>query len=157
MKVKWIALVVTTTLVVLAAVDAGASRAMPAAATARPSVGSPQEATENFYAWYLDYIGPRSGAPMHNPLVDGAYRTSGYLTPQFVQKVDELVAGFDRGGYDPFLLAQDVPEWVKVTTAAINGERATVSLRTSFERHLVTVRLVHAGNGWLIDGIGSAE
>jgi hypothetical protein len=40
--------------------------------------------------------------------VDGAYRSSEYLTPEFVRKVDEIVASFDKGGYDPFLCAQDI-------------------------------------------------
>jgi hypothetical protein len=63
-----------------------------------------------FYTWYLAYIGGQNGAERRNPLVDGAYRQSPLLTPAYIAQVDETLASFDKGGFDPILLAQDVPQ-----------------------------------------------
>jgi hypothetical protein len=74
---------------------------------------SPAEVTAAFYTWYLDYIGATGSEDMRNPLVDGAYRASPYLTQSLIGHIDELLAKMraqDRGGYDPFLLAQDIPQ-----------------------------------------------
>jgi hypothetical protein len=80
--------------------------------------GSPEEAVETFYRWYVDYPG--------NALVDGAYRSSEHLTDEFVQEVDEIIASFDKGGYDPFLCAQDIPGDLVVGEAMVSGEMASV-------------------------------
>ena len=81
---------------------------------------SPQEVVTKFYRWYIGYPG--------NPLVDEEYRTSSYLAEAFVQEVDETLASFDRGGGDPFLLAQDIPEQFTVDEATISGDRASVAI-----------------------------
>ncbi|MGD2177241.1 MAG: hypothetical protein PVG71_05400, partial [Anaerolineae bacterium] len=59
------------------------------------------EVVQSFYDWYLGYPG--------HVMAEGAYRSSEYLTGSFIEKVDEIVASFEGGGYDPFLCAQDVP------------------------------------------------
>ena len=87
--------------------------------TREPPV-SPQEVVTKFYRWYIGYPG--------NPLVDEEYRTSPYLAESFVQEVDETLASFDRGGADPFLLAQDIPEQFTVDEATISGEQASVAV-----------------------------
>jgi hypothetical protein len=71
--------------------------------------GNPAGNAKAFYTWYLGYIGDPATEQFRNPLVDGAYRESGFLTAAFIDKVDETIAGFDQGGFDPFLLAQDIP------------------------------------------------
>jgi len=81
---------------------------------------SPQEVVTKFYRWYIGYPG--------NPLVDKEYRTSPYLAESFVQEVDETLASFDRGGADPFLLAQDIPEQFTVDEVTVSGERAGVTI-----------------------------
>jgi len=63
---------------------------------------SPDQVVESYYRWYLDYA--RSTG---NPLVDGAYHGSEYLTAGLVQEVDGILASFEGGGYDPFLCAQE--------------------------------------------------
>jgi hypothetical protein len=81
---------------------------------------SPQEVVTKFYRWYIGYPG--------NPLVDTEYRASPYLAESFVQEVDETLASFDRGGGDPFLLAQDIPEQFTVNEATVSGDRARVAI-----------------------------
>jgi hypothetical protein len=89
------------------------------AKTAEPSL-SPQEVVTSFFRWYIGYPG--------NPLRDGEYRTSPYLAEAFVAKVDEILASFDRGGFDPFLLAQDIPEQFTVNEAIVSENRASVTV-----------------------------
>jgi hypothetical protein len=88
-------------------------------ATKEPSL-SPQEVAARFYRWCIGYPG--------NPLIDKEYRNSPYLAESFIQKVDETLASFDRGGADPFLLAQDIPEQFTVDETTVSGDRASVAL-----------------------------
>lgn len=81
---------------------------------------SPQEVVTKFYRWYIGYPG--------NPLVDKEYRASPYLAESFIQQVDETLSSFDRGGGDPFLLAQDIPEQFTVDEATVSGDRASVAI-----------------------------
>jgi hypothetical protein len=95
---------------------------------------TPEQVVESFYWWYAGYPG--------NPLADGAYRSSGNLTGEFIQKIDEIVASFDRGGYDPFLCAQDVPEEFTLDEpATVSEDKASLVVHTSFEGHVFTVEL----------------
>jgi hypothetical protein len=118
----------------------------------------PAEVVDAFYGWYLDYIGDRASDTFRNPLRDGAYRTSPYLAPEFVTTVDELIAGFEHGGYDPFLLAQDIPTEVNVGEAVVTGKTATVPVSTSFAGHHFTVTLaLETDENWLITAITPAR
>jgi hypothetical protein len=77
------------------------------------------EVVQSFYDWYRGYPG--------NVVVEEAYRSSEYLTGSFIEKVDELIASFDRGGYDPFLCAQDIPGEVIVSDeVARSGDAVTI-------------------------------
>ncbi len=119
---------------------------------ARAGAPGPAEVVQAFYGDYLSYIG--EGDALRSPLVDGAYRNSPYLAPQLVAQVDELVAGFEGGGFDPFLLAQDVPVEVTVGAAVVTGNTATVSVATSFAGHRFSVSLEKQADGrWLITKI----
>ena len=82
---------------------------------------SPEEIVSKFYRWYIGYPG--------NPLVDQEYRASPYLAESFIQKVDEILASFVGGGYDPILLAQDIPESFVVDKAVISDNEASVIVR----------------------------
>jgi hypothetical protein len=81
----------------------------------------PEQVVKEFFEWYLHYINE-----VGNPLVDKAYQTNVYLAPDLVQQVDELVASFEQGGYDPFLCAQDVPGELQVGQALLEGDSASV-------------------------------
>jgi|GEM_PF-784822 len=109
---------------------------------------TPGQTVQAFYDWYLDY-----SRNTGNAMVDKAYHDSPYLTPEYVQSVDELIASFDKGGYDPFLQAQDIPEFVTVEEETVTGDKAVVTANTSFPGHGLVVRLVLADGGWKIDGI----
>jgi hypothetical protein len=40
--------------------------------------------------------------------------------------VDEIIASFDKGGYDPFLCAQDIPGGFTIEKAVVSGDQASV-------------------------------
>lgn len=118
----------------------------------------PAEVVRAYYDWYLEYTCDRATHAMRNPLADGAYRSSPYLAPRLIAEVDGLIAGFKGGGFDPFLLAQDVPSEVTVGGATIAGDTATVPVTTSFAGHRFTVTLEKAPAGrWLITAITPAH
>jgi hypothetical protein len=75
---------------------------------------SPAGIARAFYTWYLGYIGAREGGEFRNPLVDGVYRDTPFLSDDFVQRVDAMLADKAQGGFDPFLLAQDIPHGFSV-------------------------------------------
>jgi hypothetical protein len=84
----------------------------------RARVPSPERVVEDFFRWYVTYPG--------SPLADEAYHTRDDLTAACVRRVDETVASFERGGYDPFLCAQDRPGAFAVEEAEIAGGNAHV-------------------------------
>ncbi|MGI5827433.1 MAG: GerMN domain-containing protein [Patescibacteria group bacterium] len=81
---------------------------------------SPEEIVEAFYSWYLQYEG--------NVMSSGAYKTSDYLSEEFRTKVDGIIASFDKGGYDPFLCAQDKPSGFTVETDIVSEDKTTVTV-----------------------------
>jgi hypothetical protein len=87
----------------------------------------PDVVVESFYSRYLATIDNDGGA-MQNPLVDGFYRDCPELSEAFVVTVDEAVASFDRGAFDPILLAQDVPARIAVGEAELLGDGARVTV-----------------------------
>lgn len=114
----------------------------------------PKETVQAYYDWYLDYVGDRATGEFRNAMVDGAYRASPYLSSEFIAEVDALIAGFEGGGYDPFLMAQDVPTDINVGEAMIAEGTATVPVTTSFAGHSFEVTLEQATDGtWLITAI----
>lgn len=136
-------LVVVATVVGLLAAGIG-----PAQATGRLAS---EEVVTGFYDWYLGYIG--EGEMRKNPLADRAYRESELLSEAFVAEVDALLDSFERGGYDPFLLAQDVPTSLEVGDATVLGETALVPAETSFEGHGLSITLKLVDGKWKIDGV----
>jgi hypothetical protein len=93
-------------------------RCSPVPASSKAMSATPEMVVESFYNWYAGYPG--------NPLADGVYRSSEYLTTEFVRKVDEIIASFDKGGYDPFLCAQDIPGEFAIEKAVVSGDQASV-------------------------------
>jgi CheY-like chemotaxis protein len=118
-------------------------------ASEAPTGENPEEMVEWFYTNYLNYPG--------NPLVSRAFLTRVAMTADFVEKVNEILDSFERGGYDPILLAQDVPESVTVGVAEIEGDHATVPVTTSFEGHALVVRLEQEDGVWKIADIEPAR
>ena len=54
------------------------------------------------------------------------------LTPEFIHKVDRIVAGFEKGAYSPFLCAQDVPSSINGARGNVSGDQPSVDVQTSF-------------------------
>jgi len=148
-------------LIVVALLGVAGWTQLPQTASAQDvqAVVPPQEVVADFYDWYLEYVNAGRGdmAGMRNPLVDGAYRTCGYLTEAFVQEIDETLASFDKGGFDPFLLAQDIPESVDLGETVMVSDEANVVIQmfwsgnpTPTER---TVTVKQVDGQWKIAGI----
>ncbi len=102
-----------------------------------------RQAAQDFYNWYMSYEG--------NPLVDSAYQTSPYLSPEMVAFLDD----FTRNGvaYDPVLCAQDKPGKIEIAQPQISASRASTTVSTDFEGHGFTVDLVKVDGNWLIDKV----
>jgi hypothetical protein len=137
------------------AVDPAESRAPLVAA---PEGLSPQQVTANFYNWYLDLAGNRADSSFVNPLVSGAYRDSEYLSATFMAQVDEMtMASRDGLGFDPFLLAQDIPVSFEVQEATVNEATAVVDIHFYWggnpDPSVRTVHLKLENGRWLIDGL----
>lgn len=126
-----------------------------AAAPAAPE--TPEGVTAAFYDWYLAHIGDPASDDFRNPMVDKAYHDAPYLTESFVGYVDELLAGFQGGGYDPFLCAQAIPTHVTPELAFVRGETASVVVFSSFPNQRVTVDLRPEGDSWVITNITCAN
>jgi hypothetical protein len=111
------------------------------------------EVVQSFYDWYLSYPG--------NVVAEGAYRSSEHLTEPFIEKVDGIVASFERGGYDPFLCAQDLPGDLVVGDEVTRaGDAATILVHevwnpgTEYEMTShVTVELQMMDGEWKISNI----
>jgi hypothetical protein len=142
--------------VVLCIMLAGCSKAykayMDREVVASGPASEPVDAVESFYSSYASSSG--------DPTIDGAYRSDERLTPEFVQKVDGIIASFDKGGYDPFLCAQDIPGEFAFDDAVVSGEEATVVVHevwnpgTEYEFfHDVTVMLRRVDGEWKIDAV----
>ncbi|MGC9357242.1 MAG: hypothetical protein ACP5GX_05225 [Anaerolineae bacterium] len=109
-----------------------------------PMVG-PQEVVADFYADYLAYES--------NPLSDGWYHTHEAVSLDWAAAVDEILASFDKAGYDPFLCAQDKPERVIPGQVTISGDKAVVDVESTFEGHAFTVELRRVNTCWQITNV----
>jgi hypothetical protein len=119
---------------------------------------NPIEVVEAFYEWYLDYTKADSEGNFRNALVEGAYRTSPYLSENFITKIDQR----DQS-YDPLLCAQDIPTsiltdgfFIEKLHAPGESTHASIVVRTSFPGHIFTVDLARPGgklDEWKIEDV----
>jgi hypothetical protein len=120
-------------------------------------IASPQDTAEAFYTWYLGYIGNRYDGNFRNPLVNRAYQGHPLLSRAFVQRVDSM---FDEQGYiayDPFLLAQDLPE---AFTVEPGPEEGTAVAHLQFGAEAVSdvlLTMVQENGRWRIDNATQIE
>ena len=84
---------------------------------------APEGVVSSFYSWYLDQAGG-----VGNVLVSRAYRSNEHLSQAFIRKVDDAIASSDRGGYDPFLCAQDIPRDMRLDLTVATEEGARVGV-----------------------------
>ncbi len=140
---------------VVGIVDSATSLPYAAAQTAQ----TPLATVDAFYTWYLEYTTPDAEGYFNNPLSDGAYRESPYLSPDLIAAVDALKA--EQGGFhaDPFLCAQDVPANIFTELIREDANRAEVLVQEQFglALHHITAHVVLTDSGWLIDSILCAE
>lgn len=109
----------------------------------RQGNSQPEQVVQDFYAWYLDYAG--------NPLEDRAYRNSKQLSPDFIQFLDDFIQSEMQN--DLVLCAHDVPAGISTFPAQVAGDKATVSVSTSFANHSFFVELVQVNGDWLINKV----
>lgn len=108
---------------------------------------TPKEIAEIFYSWYLEQN--------TNPLTSGAYKTSGYLTDSFREKIDETLASLEQGGIDPFLCSQDKPNLISFEQQKIDGGNTTVKAigRLGENTTAFKVLLQLVNNEWKINEV----
>jgi len=123
---------------------------------------TPAEVVESFYEWYRDYTNSSSAGELRNPLVDGAYQVSPFLTAEFIDRVDEQLNSLRGGGFDPFVCAQVIPDQITTDGTYLSelygpafANRASVVVRTEYSGHVFTVDLVRPeqGEDWQISDI----
>jgi hypothetical protein len=85
----------------------------------RPSEWTPEQVVADFYRWYLG---------QGNLLSSRAYRSNEHLSEAFIRRVDETIASFHRGAYDPFLCAQDIPRDMRLDPALVEEGQARVGV-----------------------------
>ncbi|MBN1262588.1 MAG: hypothetical protein JXB35_18040 [Anaerolineae bacterium] len=124
------------------AVPTESSAAPPAAA---PPVINPAQVVTEFYDWYLGYEG--------NPMGEQAYVDHPALSPAWVDDVKEIIAGFDRGGYDPFLCAQMRPAAMTINALEISDYTASVEVTSDLHTQPFGITLQLTESGWKITQI----
>jgi hypothetical protein len=119
------------------------------------SIATPEGVTQLFYDWYLDYY--RSHG---DPLADGAYKSSPYLSDAYINWVNGVQISFDNDGFDPFVMSRAIPFGASIMDAQVSGDQATVWVN----RFLVTpqfnpllVHLEQQGIYWKIVDVTMEE
>lgn len=151
------------TILVAAAIGLwGGSRAV---VTARPTTAaleamSPAQVTESYYTWYLDYL---SAGVLCNPLLDGAYHDSPYLSANLVSYLDDLVSDSCGVGLpvDPFLCGVDATGGIVVRHLSADDSAARVAIYARVPTEsgvaettpLGTASLVRMAGQWQLDAI----
>jgi hypothetical protein len=107
----------------------------------------PAEVTLSFYSDWINYNG--------NPLGDGLHRRSNLLTPEFKDKIDDIIDSFTESSYDPILCAQDFPSRVEVRDISLDDNLALVTVENFFsgDNKILEVSLIKEGGDWLISDI----
>ena len=110
---------------------------------AAPAEPGPEDAIQEFYDWYVHYPG--------NPLTDGILGEHPAVSDGLVEKVDGIMASFhNRGGYDPILCAQDIPQAFAVEVIDRSIDSASAVVRTGFEGHEIYVGVLRVDGIWMI-------
>jgi len=104
--------------------------------------GNPGDTVKAFYDWYLgDLSGPPKDA-----------RESGFLHPELVQRIDEMMESPVPIDQVSFVCAQDFPNSVEVVSSEIKGDTAEVLVRTSFGGNVRLIMRVDQGE-WRIHDV----
>lgn len=112
---------------------------------------TPLKLTASFYRWHVSFPG--------NPLLHTRDKWGEYFTPDFIQRVEEILAPREGpgGGFDPFLCAQDVPADFAFAEEARSDNEATIRVRKEWgpgsPASELTVHLVRLEGRWWIERI----
>lgn len=118
----------------------------------------PGETVLEFYENWVRYEG--------NPLVDRIYRDHPTVSTDYSEKVDQILASSNKGGYDPILCAQDKPESIKIEEVKKKDGYAVITMTENFygtEQMLnIKMKYNYDNNKWRITDIicpdsGSAD
>ena len=93
---------------------------------------------------------------LRNPLLNRSYQLSPYLTTDFTTQSDLRLNNIAGVGLDPFLLAQDIPQKLKVEAFFIHEDEASsssIELWAKSPSCYLTVDLVRADGDWQINNI----
>lgn len=110
--------------------------------------------------FYRDYVAAaqydEAEQTRHNPLQEGLYRDSAWLTNELIADLDSKVASGELRA-DPLLCAQDVPQSVYGITVREGDAAAVAILREYFQGNAeprdVQVHLAHNGAHWQIAAV----
>jgi hypothetical protein len=120
----------------------------------------PLAVTQSFYDWYIESIArERGSSEFRNLLVERAYLDNPLLTEAFKARVDEAVQGptsasSERGGYDPFLLAQDIPQDMFAQSVTVMGDEARVTVLRNWgspDLDAIFAHLQKVNDVWLLN------
>ncbi|HYF96084.1 MAG TPA: hypothetical protein VD969_28055 [Symbiobacteriaceae bacterium] len=111
---------------------------------------TPEQLVKGFYDRHAGYHSPTDRSLSGNRLVDKSYRSSGYLAPEYVAALDELLSG--EFPADPILCAQAIPEKITLGKAKIIGDEASVIVNTHWANGMrdLSVLLRKLDGAWKI-------
>ncbi len=105
----------------------------------------------SFYESWVNYPG--------NPIVARAYEESDLVSEEFKTKTNELISSFDRGGYDPVMCAQDIPQNYFIKQVEVDGGSALALVEADFSgsKNYIEVKLSKKEDAWLITEINCRQ
>lgn len=111
--------------------------------------GDPLNTVEIFYGEWLSHEG--------NPITDEIYKDHQLLTEGLEEKIENIISDFDKGAYDPVLLAQDKPQHIEFNLSRQGEKTAIVDVAEDFggNKQTVKVDLLKDGGRWQISDIRS--
>jgi len=126
-----------------------------AKAEIKTGIQTAQETVEQFYNWYIDYSGTPENSNFRSPLSDKAYQNSPYLSPSFINSIDEFMTlPPEKANYDPILCAQNIPGEIFVETMFYTEDKSRALVGDDFVgHHRFTVELINNADQWQIDNV----
>jgi hypothetical protein len=111
----------------------------------------PEEAMQVFYTQWLTHEG--------NPLADKVYQDNQYVSREFSNKVDMIIASFDKGGYDPILCAQDIPRGMEIVNTSVKDDSAVLTVKEKFSGgdRMIEVVMDRVDDQWKIQDVVCQE
>jgi hypothetical protein len=119
--------------------------AAPELLTTPPEPTPPEALVRQFYQEWITTEG--------NPIQLRAYDNTDYVTPDFIQRIDQRISEQDSIVADPLLCAQDMPTQIEVGEATITGDTARVTVQTDLVGHTFQVELVRPVKDWRINNV----